>query len=153
MSSLDKNNYRKEQNSYYNINIYNNTTDPILCKYSTSLIAPLLHKPSDFEVCVARASVQLNGIPLSQDNIGFEDWAVQFTNISQNIVQTQYVGQFNPGILYDEQFNLALTNQPLQYEILTTSNQASGSSSSINILLLSMTFEKLEGFEEKSNLN
>ena len=123
MAGLDKSNYRKEQNSYYNINIYNDTNLPITAQYNTSLSMPLLHKPSECEIAVARASVPLDGIPISQRNIGFEEWAVQFTNVSQNIIESGFVGQFNPDILYDNQFNLALTNQPLTDALLTNAQQ------------------------------
>ena len=123
MAGLDKSNYRKEQNSYYNINIYNDTNIPIAAQYSTSLSMPLLHKPAECEIAVARTEIPLDGIPISQRNIGYQEWAVRFTNVNQNTYQSGFIGQFNPTILYDNQFNLALTNQPLQDVILTYSAQ------------------------------
>ena len=132
MAGLDKSNYRKEQNSYYNINIYNDSNIPIAAQYSTALSMPLLHKPAECEIAVARAEIPLDGIPISQRNIGYEEWIVRFQNVNQDIFRTGFVGQFNPTILYDNQFQLALTNQPLQNVILTDSAQRPWTSSSMN---------------------
>ena len=132
MAGLDKSNYRKEQNSYYNINIYNDTNIPIAAQYSTALSMPLLHKPSECEIAVARAEIPLDGIPISQRNIGYEEWIVRFQNVNEDTFRTGFVGQFNPTILYDNKFNLALTNQPLQNVIIYDSAQTPGTSSSMN---------------------
>ena len=73
------------------------------------------------------ASVPLDGILISQRNIGYQEWAVQFTNVSKDIVESGFVGQINPAILYYNEFNLALTNQALQ-DVLLTDAQQSGTS-------------------------
>ena len=62
------------------------------------MIVPLLDKPNQYEVSVVRASVPLDGIPISQVNIGFESWQVQFTNTQTNQTSNAYVSQFNPTI-------------------------------------------------------
>lgn len=100
MAAIDRTNYKRIQRSYYNVNIYNDTNDVIECKYSANMIVPLLDKPNQYEVSVVRASVPLDGIPISQVNIGFESWQVQFTNTQTNPVTTSnaYVQQFNPTI-------------------------------------------------------
>ena len=100
MAAIDRTNYKRIQRSYYNVNIYNDTNDVIECKYSANMIVPLLDKPNQYEVSVVRASVPLDGIPISQVNIGFEAWQVQFTNTQTNPVTTSnaYVQQFNPTI-------------------------------------------------------
>ncbi len=101
MAAIDRTNYKRIQRSYYNVDIYNDTNDVIECKYSANMIVPLLDKPNQYEVSVVRASVPLDGIPISQANIGFESWQVQFTNTQTNPVTTSnaYVQQFNPQIV------------------------------------------------------
>ena len=96
MAAIDRTNYKRIQRSYYNVNIYNDTNDVIECKYSANMIVPLLDKPNQYEVSVVRASVPLDGIPISQVNIGFESWQVQFTNTQTNQTSNAYVSQFNP---------------------------------------------------------
>jgi len=96
MAAIDRTNYKRIQRSYYNINIYNDTNDDIEAKYSANTIVPLLDKPNQYEVSVVRASVPLDGIPISQYNIGFESWQVQFTNTQTNDTSNAYVQQFNP---------------------------------------------------------
>ena len=82
------------------------------------MIVPLLDKPNQYEVSVVRASVPLDGIPISQVNIGFESWQVQFTNTQTNPVTTfsAYVQQFNPTIeTYNESTAIiGLLNSNLQ---------------------------------------
>ena len=99
MAAIDRTNYKRIQRSYYNINIYNDTNDDIEAKYSANTIVPLLDKPNQYEVSVVRASVPLDGIPISQYNIGFESWQVQFTNTVTNQTSNAYVQQFLPNIV------------------------------------------------------
>ena len=116
MAAIDRTNYKRIQRSYYNVNIYNDTNDVIECKYSANMIVPLLDKPNQYEVSVVRASVPLDGIPISQVNIGFESWQVQFTNTQTNQTSNAYVQQFNPNIeTYNESTAIiGLLNSNLQ---------------------------------------
>ncbi len=117
MAAIDRSNYKRIQRSYYNVNIYNDTNDVIECKYSANMIVPLLDKPNQYEVSVVRASVPLDGIPISQANIGFEAWQVQFTNTQTNQTSNAYVQQFNPNIVTynDNTAILGINSQTLQY--------------------------------------
>ena len=108
MAAIDRTNYKRIQRSYYNINIYNDTNDVIECKYSANMIVPLLDKPNQYEVSVVRASVPLDGIPISQVNIGFQSWQVQFTNTQTTQTSNAYVSQFNPTPAYIEYINTAI---------------------------------------------
>lgn len=76
MAAVDRLNYKKVQRSYYNVNMYNDTTDIIPAKFSISTIIPLLDKPSEYEVSVCRVSVPLDGIPISERDIGYGEWAI-----------------------------------------------------------------------------
>ena len=110
MAAIDRTNYKRIQRSYYNVNIYNDTNDVIECKYSANMIVPLLDKPNQYEVSVVRASVPLDGIPISQVNIGFQSWQVQFTNTQTNQTSNAYVSQFNPTIeTYTDNTSIAAT--------------------------------------------
>ncbi len=127
MAAIDRTNYKRIQRSYYNVNIYNDTNDVIECKYSANMIVPLLDKPNQYEVSVVRASVPLDGIPISQANIGFESWQVQFTNTTTGDKSNAYVQQFNPNIeSYTD--NVAITGINGQYlgNLIISSTEPSG---------------------------
>ena len=76
MTAVDRFNYKKVQRSYYNVNMYNDTTDIIPAKFAISTTVPLLHNPDQYEVAVCRCSVPLDGIPISQRDIPYGEWAV-----------------------------------------------------------------------------
>ena len=76
MAAVDRLNYKKVQRSYYNVNMYNDTTDIIPAKFAISTTVPLLHNPDQYEVAVCRCSVPLDGIPISQRDIPYGEWAI-----------------------------------------------------------------------------
>ena len=127
MAAIDRTNYKKIQRSYYNINIYNDTNDDIECKYSANMIIPLLDKPNQYEVSVVRASVPLDGIPISQVNIGFESWQVQFTNTQTNQTSNAYVQQFNPNnVTYTDNVAFVALNDDYLNTVSIRSPEPSG---------------------------
>ena len=94
----------QEGTTFYNIDIYNDnsTGGDISSKYATAFNSPLLVNTSDYDVCVARARIPLDQIPLSQDNIPFEKWQIEIgvPTIGQPAHTYTYynafVPQFNP---------------------------------------------------------
>lgn len=94
----------QEAMTYYNIDIYNDnsTQGDISSKYATAFSSPLLVNTSDYDVCVARARIPLDQIPLSQDNIPFEKWQIEIgvPTIGQPAhtytYYNDFVPQFNP---------------------------------------------------------
>ena len=76
MTAVDRFNYKKVQRSYYNVNMYNDTDEIAPAKFAISTTVPLLHNPDQYEVAVCRCSVPLDGIPISQRDIPYGEWAI-----------------------------------------------------------------------------
>jgi hypothetical protein len=76
MAAVDRLNYKKVQRSYYNVNMYNDTDEIAPAKFAISTTVPLLHSPEQYEVAVCRCSVPLDGIPISQRDIPYGEWAI-----------------------------------------------------------------------------
>ena len=90
------------QTIFFNIDIYNNnsTGADISSIYQTSLQSPLLMRPNEHEICVARARIPLDQIPLSQKNIPFQKWEIEIgvPNVAtpgSYTYYSDYVPQFN----------------------------------------------------------
>ncbi len=83
----DQNNQHNNQTTFYNIDIYNDnsTNGDISSIFSSSFQTPLLLNPSHHEICVARARIPCDQIPLSQDNIPFHQWEIEI-GVPNNIV-------------------------------------------------------------------
>ena len=140
MAAIDRTNYKRIQRSYYNINIYNDTNDVLDCKYSANTIVPLLDKPNQYEVSVVRASVPLDGIPISQYNIGFESWQVQFTNTQTNDTSNAYVQQFLPNIIPLYNFNTTILGINGQASDNMTINSVQSPTGDVSVTIASMPF-------------
>ena len=110
MAAVDRLNYKKVQRSYYNVNMYNDTTDIIPAKFSISTIIPLLHNPDQYEVAVCRCSVPLDGIPISQRDIPYGEWAIMVEDAhaqppNSNVAVVAQFGALIPTITYINQPN------------------------------------------------
>ena len=99
----DSNKNHKNENNYYNIDIYNDnsTGGDISSVFTTSFQSPLLLNPSHHEITVARARIPCDQIPLSQDNIPFQQWQIEIgvpvVGVpNQYTYYNSYVPQFLP---------------------------------------------------------
>jgi len=94
MENIDK----PTKRLYFNVEITNNTTENILAKSETTLLKPLFRDPENWDLCINRFRLPLNGIPLTRNNIPFEQWQVSlgFYNNSQWTYKSSYVPQYNP---------------------------------------------------------
>jgi len=84
MAAVDRLNYKKVQRSYYNVNMYNDTDEIAPAKFAISTTVPLLHNPDQYEVAVCRCSVPLDGIPISQRDIPYGEWAIMVQDAHEN---------------------------------------------------------------------
>ena len=114
MENIDK----PTKRLYFNVEITNSTTQNILAKSETTLLKPLFRDPENWDLCINRFRLPLNGIPLTRNNIPFEQWQVSlgFYNNSQWTYKSSYVPQYNPA------YNTLLT--PTAYALSHGANGA-----------------------------
>ena len=88
---------------YYNCEITNPTTSSIEAKYSAGLLKPIIDNPLKYNINVNRFRLPLNGVPLSRNNIPFQQWQASLGYFDPNSNQwqysTNYVPQYNPKIV------------------------------------------------------
>jgi len=75
----------RTQNIYYESRLYNGTNQPIQATVDANLIYPLIQNSSDYQVGLAKATIPLNTIPLTQSNIPLKTYAL-------GVQQGQYIG-------------------------------------------------------------
>ena len=116
----DQNNAHINQTTFFNIDVYNNnsTGGDISSIYQTSLQSPLLIHPNEHEICCCRARIPLDQIPLSQDNIPFQQWKIEVGVPIVGALSTynyyqSYVPQFNPITTSSNIFSQATLNEGL----------------------------------------
>ena len=125
-----QNNPHSNQTTFYNIDIYNDnsTGGDIPNIFTTSFQSPLLLNPYHHELCVTRARIPCDLIPLSQpDNIAFHQWQIEIgvPNIGNGPMTytyyNAYVPQFLPAPPYVLQYNM-MTLTGLFATVLQTSS-------------------------------
>lgn len=87
----------KQQKIYYNCEIVNNTGVNIEASYTANLLKPLVDNPSNFNINVNRFRLPLNGIPLTENNIPFQQYqvALGYTQDGNTRYFEEYVNQYN----------------------------------------------------------
>ena len=103
------------QREYFNATYFNNSGQNQIAKYDTTLLKPFFPNPDQWKLAINRMRVPLSGIPLTKNNIPFEQWQVglyyQTTSSGENAEQSiKYVPQINP----------ATTTQPKYFNIVNT---------------------------------
>jgi hypothetical protein len=85
---------------YYNAEMINTTQAPIDCQYLAGLLAPIVSEPEKFNINVNRFRLPISGIPLSLNNIPFNQWQVSLghNNNGNWIYQNAMVPQFKPKV-------------------------------------------------------
>ena len=89
------------QREYFNTAYFNTTGTDQLAKYETTLLKPFFNNPDKWKLAINRARVPLNGIPLTGNNIPFEQWGVALYYQTDNTgtgkhLSEAFVPQYNP---------------------------------------------------------
>ena len=87
------------QREYFNASYFNQSGQNQIAKYETTLLKPFFHDPDKWKLAINRMRVPLSGIPLTRNNIPFQQWEVgiYFNNGNGNgRLQDAYVPQINP---------------------------------------------------------
>lgn len=99
---------------YYNCEIINQTANPIDAAYDVGLLKPILENPLLYNINVNRFRLPLNGVPLSRNNIPFEQWYVglgyQTGSNGTVVYETAHVPQYNEVLDYNASYILAQTS-------------------------------------------
>jgi len=103
---------------YYNCQITNQTNQSIPAKYEVNLLKPLFrdNTPDNWDLCINRFRIPLNGIPLSKNNIPFQQWQVSlgyYNSSNQWVYTNAYVPQY--GSKFDSLYQFILTAENVEY--------------------------------------
>ena len=87
----------EESSSYFNISDFNLGGVPTPAKVSLTTTMPLYNRipRGSLDMAVARFRIPLSGVPLTQHNIPFQQWAVGL-QYQSNPVDFEFVPQYNP---------------------------------------------------------
>ena len=116
------------QREYFNATYFNNSGQNQIAKYDTTLLKPFFPNPDQWKLAINRMRIPLSGIPLTKNNIPFEQWQVglyyQTTSSGQNAEQSiKYVPQFNPATTTrPKYFNIVNANLNLWFPGISTFN-------------------------------
>jgi hypothetical protein len=100
------------QREYFNASYFNQSGQNQLAKYETTLLKPFFHDPDKWKLAINRMRVPLSGIPLTRNNIPFQQWLV---GLDYRPVASGTGGQSTTE--YVEQYNQSTTNQYTTYSI------------------------------------
>lgn len=64
------------QREYFNATYFNNSGENQIARYDTTLLKPFFPNPDQWKLAINRMRVPLSGIPLTRNNIPFEQWTV-----------------------------------------------------------------------------
>jgi hypothetical protein len=129
--------------AYFNAEITNTGTTNIPAKYDTVLLKPLIaEKSSEWDLCINRFRLPLNGINLSNKNIPFQKWqvALGYNTASSGSpavwrYESAFVPQYNPKYLTNANNYFVLTStspSSMMYNVKTTDITNINSSYTIN---------------------
>jgi len=101
------------QREYFNATYFNNSGQNQIARYDTTLLKPFFNDPDKWKLAINRMRVPLSGIPLTRNNIPFEQWEVGLYYQTDNEgagqqEDIQFVPQINPkSETLDTYFNLS----------------------------------------------
>ncbi|MBS1736172.1 MAG: hypothetical protein JSS98_06130 [Bacteroidetes bacterium] len=78
---------------YYNCEITNQTTKSRDANFSTTLLTPIVEDPQNYNLSVNRFRIPLNSIPLTLNNIPFNQWQVALSY--NGVYKSEFVPQYN----------------------------------------------------------
>jgi len=64
------------QREYFNATYFNNSGQNQLAQYETSLLKPFFLNPDNWKLAINRMRIPLSGIPLTRNNIPFNQWTL-----------------------------------------------------------------------------
>jgi hypothetical protein len=101
------------QREYFNASYFNQSGQNQIAKYETTLLKPFFNDPDKWKLAINRMRIPLSGIPLTRNNIPFEQWEVglYYQTDDEGAGQQediQFVPQINPkSETLDTYFNLS----------------------------------------------
>lgn len=110
---------------YYNVEIINDTTQPINASYQVGLLTAIIKEPLKYNINVNRFRLPLNSVPLSRKNLPFQEWnvgigySVNQDNNFSNVIET--VRQIDETILQLSTY-LFLDNTANGFNLATENN-------------------------------
>jgi len=87
------------QREYFNATYFNNSGETQNAKYDTTLLKPFFNDPNKWKLAINRMRIPLSGIPLTKNNIPFEQWEVGLSYQNKGadaLIKIAYVEQLNP---------------------------------------------------------
>lgn len=100
------------QREYFNASYFNQSGQNQLAKYETTLLKPFFHDPDKWKLAINRMRVPLSGIPLTRNNIPFQQWLV---GLDYRPVASGTGGQSTTE--YVKQYNQTTRNEYITYSI------------------------------------
>lgn len=121
------------QREYFNATYFNNSGQNQIAKYDTTLLKPFFPNPDQWKLAINRMRVPLSAIPLTRNNIPFQQWEVGI-QYSKSIsgpttTDTTFVPQINQKTVTEQTEyvitpnNISLYNTQLTTQIDTTQIQ------------------------------
>jgi hypothetical protein len=86
------------QREYFNASYFNKSETTQIAKYETTLLKPFFQEPDQWKLAINRFRLPLSGIPLTNNNIPFNQWqiGIQYSPLNATPVSdVEYVKQFN----------------------------------------------------------
>ena len=80
-------------NIYFDCQTYNNTSSNILAQSDDDLSFDILSKTGDYNICITKAQIPLDSIPLTKSNIPLKQY--QVTMSQGGFTESAYVRQYN----------------------------------------------------------
>ena len=90
------------QREYFNASYFNKSGTSQIAKYETTLLKPFFQDPDQWKLAINRFRLPLSGIPLTNNNIPFNQWQVGIQYLPEDVSpvsDVEYVNQFNPKTL------------------------------------------------------
>lgn len=138
------------QREYFNASYFNNSGENQIARYDTTLLKPFFPNPDQWKLAINRMRVPLSSIPLTKNNIPFQEWQVgiqyQKDKNGANLTKSfRYVPQFNPKFtLRYKYYNLADAGQ-LQLSLINPTSVLSTTQ------LSNTSYTVLPAFEKTNN--
>lgn len=104
------------QREYFNAGYFNTTGEQQIAKYETVLLKPFFNNPDEWKLAINRFRVPTSSIPLTANNIPFEQWQVGlgYYDNAQDEIDFSYVPQINPATASIVDDYVISTNERLQ---------------------------------------
>jgi hypothetical protein len=104
------------QREYFNATYFNNSGQNQIAKYDTTLLKPFFNDPDKWKLAINRMRVPLSAIPLTKNNIPFNQWEVGLYYSNSGVTKTikTFVDQYNPTVITSETAYIINNNESVQ---------------------------------------